>query len=215
MKQIYSTVDHLNDKYYNGKLLTLSEYKNLLFDYEDTRAELNLNKRDLVNMIPSIWHPRDILKSKYEKYTEALEDSPWSLVYIYLYRELLSDPIKIGNQEFINPIAYIGKGTPQRIVAHAKSKVSPNVDSQLTKYILQAELAKEDVYVIVASKGLTEDLAKYLEADLMHCYKHITDYYTGQHPSQTYRRFFNIRIEKPGDAQRFFFHRDGTFKIPE
>jgi hypothetical protein len=210
---MYTKITELNAKYYNGKLLTLAEFEVKVQEYKELMADKQAKKIDLINDIPALWTLPELLGTDYEKiYKPVLEKTPWWLTYIYIYpTPIIYPPFKIGGFEFYNPIMYIGKGTPMRVCSHAtpNTKEKSLTDTALKEIILDLRKVGQEPYLFIAARGLDETRSKWVEADLIKCYKAKSHYTRGEVGLQLAPSYLNQRRETSNEG--FIFTREGEF----
>jgi hypothetical protein len=213
MALVFPSIDELNTKYYDGKLMKLSEIDSKVQDYKEDKADLGLKKADLMESIPAIWTHKELIESTHgDDFTKSIAKTPNFLVYMYIYSNpMLFPPYKLGGKLFYNAPMYIGKGTVDRVCSHGQPKGGDVTlpTTRLRQYNLDFRASGLEPYVLILAKSLDETRAKWLEADVIEYFRTVSHYTRGEAAFQMAPPLLNARSEANNAGH--LIKVDGTF----
>lgn len=213
MALVFPDIDELNTKYYDGKLMKLAEIDNIVQDYKETKADLDLRKTYLMDNVRTVWTHKELIEGTHgDDYAKSIAKTPNFLVYMYIYATpLLFPPYKLGGKMFYNAPMYVGKGTVDRVCSHGQPKGGDVTlpTTRLRQYNLDFRAVGLEPYVLILAKGLDETRAKWLEADVIEYFRTMSHYTRGEAAFQMAPPLLNLRAETENAGH--LIKVDGTF----
>lgn len=212
---VFPDVSELNDKYYDNKLMYLSDLDLIVQEYNDSKSDLKLKKADLMADIPAVWSHKDIFEDIMgvdHIYKPVMAKTPNWVVYLYVYATpQLFPPYKMGGKFFYNAPMYVGKGTINRVCSHGQSKGTDTTipATTLREYNLDFRAKGLEPFVLILAKELDETRAKWLEADVINCLQAKAHYTRGEEGFRMAPRLLNARKETANAG--YLMKTDGTF----
>lgn len=214
-KLIFPDISKLNDDYYDGKLMYLSDLDLIVQDFNETKDDLKLKQEDLRANIPSVWSHKDIFEDVMGPnhiYKPVMAKTPNWLVYMFVYATPeLSPPWTMGGFEFYNAPMYIGKGTVNRVCSHGSplGKDTTIPATILRQYNLDFRANNLEPFVFILAKDMDETRAKWLEADVINCVQAKSHYTRGEDCLRMAPRLLNARKETANAG--YLLKVDGSF----
>lgn len=205
----YPSVDTVNRKYYNGKMLSYSKLLGYVQEFNEGKKDLGLKKADLMNDIPCMWDHKDLIEVTHgDKFKDAMAESPYRVVYIWFWAPEVAPAYSIGGVQFHHIPAYIGEGTIHRALSHCmplKGEPITEIQQVLTDYIKVGG----DPLMMMVCKNVNVDMAKYVEADFIRYFDAASHFTRGVDAFTLGRPPLNVRREKSHEGR--ILKVDGTF----
>lgn len=198
-------------EYYNGKLLELRQLIAWQLEFKEAKEDLQLNTKDFMGDIPSMFTHLEIFGDRLAKYKEHMEETPNWTTYLYLYPDQEIVPWYLNGIPIFHSPMYAGKGTINRIISHSiLGKNASKAEIKLNSYITGFRQVQIEPILLIIGKELDETRAKWLEADLIKYIQAGKHYITSnQEGLRTGPAFLNYRDEITNEG--YMIKTDGMF----